>query len=507
MPEFAYRAARADGRMQDGRVEAASRDAALRQLRGKGLTPIRIDAADGVAAAAAAGVVGAAAIAAQPAMSSRGASVGGASVGSVSLDGALVGRASVGSASIGRASMSAAAAKSVASASAAGAGGSAAVSRPGAPGASPFASAASRVQANPAAGTARRSLFSRDRGPGHRDVHHLTSELAVMLRAGLPLDRSLRVLIGMNQKPSVGALLEDLLKSVKAGKGLSQALAPHHELFGDFYVNMVRSGETGGQLADVLSRLAEHLERVRQLREGVVSAVIYPAILVVVAVISVVLMLGFVVPQFESLFKDMGEALPWPTQVIVAAGHLVAQWGWLLALGVVGLVLLVRSALRTPAGRLWRDRHLLRLPVLGPLIRKYEITRFARSMGTLLGNGVSIVTAIRIASDTMENHLLRGAMVSVGPAIKQGERMAQALERTGLFTPLALNMVRLGEETGRLDAMLLELARIHDDEVQSGVKRALTLLEPVLILLMGAIIAAIIVSILMGILSVNDLAV
>ncbi|MBN9429130.1 MAG: type II secretion system F family protein [Burkholderiales bacterium] len=441
MPEFAYRAAKADGRMLDGRVEAASRDAALRQLRGKGLTPVRLDAADGTA---------------------------------LNLGAA--------------ASASAAASSSSATA----------------------ASSSAQPVVPPAAAAPKRrggGLFSRDRGPRYQDVHHLTSELAVMLRAGLPLDRSLRVLISMNQKPSVGALLEDLLKSVKAGKGLSQALAPHHALFGDFYVNMVRSGETGGQLADVLTRLAEHLERVRQLREGVVSAVIYPAILVVVAVISVVLMLGFVVPQFETLFKDMGEALPWPTQVIVGAGHLVAQWGWLLVLGIVGVVLVVRSMLRTPGGRLWRDRQMLRLPVLGPLIRKYEITRFARSMGTLLGNGVSIVTAIRIASDTMENHLLRGAMVSVAPAIKQGERMAQALERTGLFTPLALNMVRLGEETGRLDAMLLELARIHDDEVQSGVKRALTLLEPILILALGAVIAAIIVSILMGILSVNDLAV
>jgi general secretion pathway protein F len=193
--------------------------------------------------------------------------------------------------------------------------------------------------------------------------------------------------------------------------------------------------------------------------------------------------------------------------VIVAAGHVVADWGWLLVLIGVACTWGARRWLATPAGRLWRDRTLLRLPVFGAIARKYEITRFARSMGTLLGNGVPIVAALRIASDTMGNQCLRGAIASVAPAIKQGGRMADALEASELFTPLALNMVRLGEETGRLDAMLLEVARVHDNEVQSGVKRALTLIEPALILTLGLLIAGIIVSILMGIMSVNDLAI
>jgi general secretion pathway protein F len=421
MPDFSYRAAQADGRMITGRIEAPSRDHALRLLRGKGFTPLHIDSAEG-----------------------------------------------------------------------------------GAPGA---VSGAGLKQIDSTAPVSSRGrLFSGDRGPGYADVHNLTGELSVMLRAGLPLDRALRVLIGMNAKPSVTTLLEDVFKSVKAGKGLSQALAPHQALFGDFYINMVRSGEAGGQLADVLSRLAEHLERVKALRESVVSALIYPAILVVVAAISVFLMLGFVVPQFESLFDDMGEALPLPTRLIVAAGHLVADWGWLIALVVAATVWLFRRWLATANGREWRDAWILRLPVLGDVMRKYEITRFARSMGTLLGNGVPIVTSLKIAAETMDNQRLRAAMAGVAPAIKQGGRMADALEKTALFTPLALNMVRLGEETGRLDSMLQELARVHDAEVQAGVKRALTLLEPLLILVLGAVIAAIIVSILMGILSVNDLA-
>lgn len=418
MAEFAYRAADASGATRDGSLQAASRDAALRQLRAQGLTPLRL--AEGAAGRSTAPATGAAAAGSGPKPS---------------------------------------------------------------------------------------TWRGRDRGPNAADVHHLTSELAVMLRAGLPLDRALRVQVGMSAKPSLGALLEDLLKAVKSGKGLSQALTPHRALFGDFYINMVRSGEAGGHLGEVMERLAEHLERLRALRESVISALIYPAILVVVAVISVVLMLGFVVPQFETLFADLGEGLPMPTRMIVALGNLIGDWGWLLALLAVAGVWLARRWLGSDAGRQWRDERMLRLPVLGTVVRKYEITRFARSLGTLLGNGVPIVTAVGIANDTMGNRRLRAAMEGIAPAIKQGGRLADALEETGLFTPLALNMVRLGEETGGLDAMLLELARVHDGEVQAGVKRALTLVEPLLILTLGAVIAAIIVSILMGILAVNELAI
>lgn len=348
--------------------------------------------------------------------------------------------------------------------------------------------------------------FSSGRAPGFPDIHGMTTELSIMLKAGLPLDRALRVLIGMTRNALFVAVVEDLLKSVKAGKGLSQALLPHQALFGDFYINMVRSGEAGGQLSEVLGQLAEHLERMRALRESVVSALTYPAILVVVATLSVFLMLGFVVPQFESLFDDLGDGLPVPTRIIVSAGHFVAESGWMVLVGGSLLVGLMRRWSRTPEGAAWADQRLLNAPIFGDVVRKFEITRFARSMGTLLKNGVPIVTAIRIATETMGNTVLRASMGEIAPAIKRGGRMAEALEKAGLFTPLALNMIRLGEETGRLDEMLLEVARVHDGQVQTAVKRALQLVEPVLILLMGGIIALIIVSILMGILSVNDLA-
>lgn len=338
------------------------------------------------------------------------------------------------------------------------------------------------------------------------DVSSLTSELAVMLKAGLPLDRALRVMLQMGRRPAVVLLLEDLLKAIKGGKSFSVALSMYQALFGNFYVNMVRSGEASGQLADVLGRLSEHLERVKELRQSVVSALIYPVILLVVAMLSVFLMLGFVVPQFETLFSDMGDALPWPTRAIIDLGDFVAEWG-LAAAGVGGgLLFLFLRWLKTPIGEARKDAVLLSLPVIGPLLRKYEMTRFARSMGTLVGNGVQLVTALKIATETVGSPALRTELETVTPAVKRGERLADALAKTGTFSPLALNMVRLGEETGRLDTMLLEVSRVQDAEIQMGVKRGLTLLEPALILVLGVVIASIIVSILMGILSVNDLA-
>jgi general secretion pathway protein F len=350
------------------------------------------------------------------------------------------------------------------------------------------------------------SIFSRDKGPVFADILSLTGELAVMLCAGLPLDRALRVLKSMTSKASVVRLIDDLLRSVKGGKGLSEALDPHRAIFGDFYVNIVRAGEAGGQLGPALKQLAEHLERVKMLREKVVSALIYPAILVGISFISVILLLGFVVPKFETLFEDLGEGLPMATRLIVASGHFVVDWGW-FAVGLIGLaVWFARLWLRSEQGRRRRDAFLLTLPLVGDVVKRYELAQFARSMATLLKNGVPLVTAMRIATDTIGNRVLQDAMAKVSPAVKQGVRIGDAIDRIGFFTPLALNMVRLGEETGRLDEMLREVARIHDGEVESGVKRFLTLLEPILIMVLGFVIAAIIVAILMGILSVNELA-
>ncbi|MEM1404594.1 MAG: type II secretion system F family protein [Pseudomonadota bacterium] len=346
---------------------------------------------------------------------------------------------------------------------------------------------------------------SKGRAPSRQDVLSMTNELAVLLRAGLPLDRSLRVLIDMASLPSMAALLNDLLKSVKDGKALSAALQPYVDLFGRFYISMVRSGEASGEMSLVLDRLVAHLEESKATRDSVVSALIYPLILMVVATGSIIVMLAFVVPQFETLFDDLGDALPTLTRVVIGAADFVTGWFWLLAIVIGGVVLGARNYLRSDVGQARLHRFLLKMPMAGTIVFEFEMARFARTLGTLLGNGVPLLRAIDIAIATVGNVILKESLGALQPAVKAGQRMSVALADTGMFTPMVIQMTRVGEESGAMDTMMLELAKVFDDHVSSGIKRSLTLLEPVIILVMGMLIAVIIIAILLGILSVNEL--
>ncbi len=373
---------------------------------------------------------------------------------------------------------------------AAGAEGSATSARPG--GAAPTA--------------APRPSLGQRRGVTRADVLALTNELAIMLRAGLPLAYALRVLVDMNTRPALQALLQQVLDDVKGGAPLSRALARHGALFGEFHVQMVRAGEAAGQLPATLERLTEQLTRAAALREGVLSALTYPAILLAVALLSLVCMIGFVVPQFEKLFADMGEALPLATRAVLALSHHARDWGlaWLAALLAAGLGF--SAWRRTPAGRLRWQQALLRLPLLGPLLHSLHLGLFARTLGTLAGSGVPLLAALDIAVDTVTSLPLRRALGGMLMPVKSGMRLAQAMADTRQFEALAVNLVRVGEETGRLGPMLLEYARVADQRVEAGIKRALALLEPLLIVVLGVVIAGIIASILLGILSVNEIA-
>ena len=343
--------------------------------------------------------------------------------------------------------------------------------------------------------------------PGRQDILSMTSELAVLLRAGLPLDRSLKVLIDMASLPQMHQLLSELLGAVKGGKALSQAMQPHEQLFGTFYISMLRAGEASGQMSEVLDRLVEYLENAKTNRDSVISAMIYPAILLVVSVLSIVLMLGFVVPQFQALFEDMGEALPLLTRMVVDAAEFIKVYGWLILLLVAGIVVYLRRWAATEEGEKSLHQRMLKTPLAGGIVFEYEVSKFARTAGTLLGNGVSMLKAISIAIDTVNNRVIKDALQVLPAAVKAGKRMSTALADTGMFTPMVIQMIRVGEESGSLDQMMLELAKVFDGHVQSGIKRGLALLEPVMILGMGFMIAVIIIAILMGILSVNDLAV
>ncbi len=345
-----------------------------------------------------------------------------------------------------------------------------------------------------------------NRSVGSDEVLAMTRELSVLLRAGLPIDRALKVMIEMAEQERLQGLLNELLASVKAGKGLSQAMEPHRKDFGSFYINMIRSGEASGHLPEVLSRLTDYLTNAKSVRSSVISALIYPAILLTVAVLSIFAMLGFVVPQFEALFSDMGDALPMLTRGVIAAGDFVAAWGWLMLVLSGVVVFLARNWVRSQEGREQLDQWLLKLPLLGPVVFKYEIAKFARTIGTLMGNGVSLLQSLSIAVDTVDNTQVKKALGVLEPAVKRGQKMSHALQQTKAFTPMVVQIVRVGEESGSLDKMMTELADVYDEEVQTGVKRSLTLLEPILILVMGGAISIIIVSVLMGIMSVNDLA-
>ena len=339
------------------------------------------------------------------------------------------------------------------------------------------------------------------------DVLAITSELSVMLRAGLSLDNALRVLVEMGHRPPVSEMLQGILDDVKGGKPLSRALENRRKVFGDFYISMIRSGELSGQISIVMERLVEHMERLRALRENVISASIYPAILLGVAILSMIGMLGFVVPQFEKLFVDMGDALPMPTRLVMGLGRGVSEYGVLGALMLFAATYAAARWLRSPSGRQWWQSSVLRLPILGPLLVKYELTLFSRSLGTLLGNGVPMVAALNIATETVGNIVLKSALTRVTPLVKSGTRVFDAMSATQVFEPLAINLMRVGEETGRMGTMMIELANILNRDVETGIKRGLTLIEPALIVVLGLLIGAIIVSILLGILSINDLAV
>lgn len=348
-------------------------------------------------------------------------------------------------------------------------------------------------------------LFSKRRALSRKTIALLTQQLASLLHAGMPLDRALTILIGVTEDEQAKPVLERVQEKVRGGSSLADALEVQG-VFSRFYLNMVRAGEAGGALDIVLKRLTEFLERSQALRETVTSALIYPIILLSVSALSVIILLTFVVPQFQRLFADAGKALPLATQIVIAVGDGFRYYWWVGAILFVLLSAIARQQLSQPESRARWDDWFLRLPLFGDLIAKVETARLSRTLGTLLGNGVSMLNALTIVRETLSNQVLAGALGEVAEHVKTGRGLADPLLEAGRFPKLAIQMIRVGEETGQLQEMLLQVADAYDGEVQTAVKRMLTLLEPALILGLGVIIAGIIMSILVAILSLNDLA-
>ena len=335
----------------------------------------------------------------------------------------------------------------------------------------------------------------------------LTRELATLLRAGLPLDRALEILIGLAPTPVVGELLQGVRDDVRGGKALSQALDDRREIFSRFYVNIVRAGEAGGALGVVLQRLAETMERNKELRESVKSALIYPVILIGVAVASVALLLIWVVPQFETTFAQAGKALPLPTLVVVTVGKFMRSWWWAVVGTIALFVIWFRRRGHNPSVRLRRDRRMLEAPLLGDLTAKLETARFARTLSTLLANGVTLLAGLSITKETMTNSVLAGALDGVIAKLREGKGFGKPLAETGLYPRLATQMILVGEESGRLEEMLTRVAEVYDREVQMAIKRFLSVLEPALILGLAVLIGGIVFSILMGVMGMSELVV
>ena len=366
------------------------------------------------------------------------------------------------------------------------------------------------MTAEPAAGGRLRGLLDTPLGGGagvsRQEVMDLTRGLAVMLGAGLDLDRSLRFLVETAPSRRVTTLLEGIRATVRDGASLTAALSRHPRTFPPLFLGMVRAGEVGGRLAPTLERLAGLLERQRAMASGIRSAMVYPSILLVAAVGSIALLLTSVLPQFVPLFQQNGASLPASTQFLVDAGAFVSAWGLQGLLALLAAFLVLRAALRRPVPRLVADRLLLRLPVLGGLLRDILAARFGRALGTLLVNGVPLIGAMEVARGTLGNAEAEAVVDRAALTARGGEDLSATLASSGVFPPRLTTLLRLGHETAQLGPMALRAAEIHEEAARLGMERLVALLVPAITVVMGALIAGIVASLMLAMLSLNDLA-
>ncbi len=351
-----------------------------------------------------------------------------------------------------------------------------------------------------------RREFRRGKALTRQEVANVTRELAIMLAAGLDLDRALRFLAETGPNARVRSVMNRLRDAVRDGSSLAAALADHPRSFTQLYVGMVRAGEAGGHLAETLERLAGLLERQRSLSANIHSAMIYPTILVLAAIGSISLLLTKVLPQFASMFEQSGVALPGPTRMLMGLGDFAGNEGPYLLLAVLVLSLAVRELLRLPAPRLFVDRLLLHLPVIRSLSREVLAARFSRALGTLLVNGVPLIAALDIVKGTLGNRAGVVAVDQASQSARNGAGLSGPLAEAGVLPTRTIYLLRLGEETAQLGPMALRAAEIHDEQARIAIQRLVALLVPAITIVMGAVIAAIVSSLLLAMISVNDLA-
>ena len=337
-----------------------------------------------------------------------------------------------------------------------------------------------------------------------KDVMFFTQELSTLVNAGLPLDRSLTICKDLSEKPAVRSIVEDTLQGIKQGKTFAESLSDHPRVFSKLYLNMVRAGEASGSLPLVLDRLVEFQQSADELKSYLISSLIYPGLLSVVGAGSVVILLNFVIPKFAAVFQDAGQSLPLPTQILLTLSEFSKSYWWVFLLAASGAFFGFSRWVGTDRGRWLWDKFKLRVPLLGDVLRKIEVARISKTLGTLLHNAVPLVQSLNIVKDISSNRVISGAISEIAEGVKKGEGVARPMERTAAFPSLAVHLIEVGEETGRLDAMLLELSKVYDKEVRSAIKNLIALFEPAMILAMAVVVGIIVISMLLAIVSIND---
>ncbi len=335
------------------------------------------------------------------------------------------------------------------------------------------------------------------------DMLSFTTELSALLGAGLPIDRSLNMLSEISENSEMKGVIHSILKSIREGSSFSDALQKHPKVFSKLYVNMIRAGEVGGVLDVVLDKLNEFLESTRELKEQVFSAMIYPTILLITGGFSIIMLLVYVLPKFSTIFAEMGTSLPLPTQALIKFSNVMKAYWWIILLSAVSGWLVFRTYIRSEAGRYKWDA--LKLKLMGDVIRKLETARFTRTLGTLIRSGVPLLQALRNSKDIINNQIIASTIDTVVKGAKEGKGIAGPLAQANVFPALALSMIKVGEETGQLDTMLLKVAETYEKSLRTAMKRFIGFLEPALILGMGLIIGFIVLSMLMGIFSMTDM--
>ena len=337
-----------------------------------------------------------------------------------------------------------------------------------------------------------------------RTLMIFTRQLATLIDAGLPLLRGLTVLSKQEPDPVLKKTTMSIADSVQGGGTFSEALSGHPRIFNKLYINMVKAGELGGVLEIVLLRLAEFQEKAQKTKNKVVSAMFYPVIVLVIAMVIMAFLLVFIVPKFEAIFADMlsGKPLPGLTQFVIGTSNLVKN-NLLLILGaIIGLGFAYKFASKTPKGAAAIDAFLLRAPLFGDLTKKSAISRFSRTLGTLVTSGVPILQALNITRETAGNAVIAGAINRIHDSVREGESIVQPLEASGIFPPMVVSMIDVGEETGQLPDMLLKIADVYDDEVDNAVAGLTSMLEPVMIVFLAVVVGTIVIALFMPLISI-----